>query len=372
MTRDPKNNNTPQMEIHSKTDLQKTAATELPKVAAPKTRHSLYLRHWVQIILFAVIIGVGIQFAIFVHQAQSMGPVSVQRPPGVEGFLPIGALMGWKLFFSTGIWDPIHPAAMVILGFSAIVCLALRKSFCSWICPVGTLSEWMWRLGRLVMGRNFQPPYWIDILLRSAKYALLGFFVWVIFQMDARAIIEFLQSPYYKMSDVKMLHFFTRMTALTGGVLLFLTVGSFFLRNFWCRYLCPYGALMGLFAMVGPTHIQRCTDSCIDCGRCTKACPYHLPVEHKQAIRGPECTGCLDCIESCPVKGTLSLKTMGSRQKSWSAAWLGITIVLLLALSIYTARITGHWQGRVHTREFQILLQQIDAPQMTHPSVGNK
>ncbi len=368
-------------DTNSKTDLTENCSTPDPKGSGAKNspdmnvskkRSPIYLRQWVQIILFAVTVAMGIQFAIFVHQAQSMGPITVQRPPGVEGFLPIGALMGWKLFITTGIWDPIHPAAMVILGFATLICLVLRKSFCSWICPVGTLSEWVWRLGQRVMGRNFQIPYWIDIVLRSAKYALLGFFVWVIFQMDARAIIGFLQSPYYKMSDVKMLHFFTRMTTLTGGVLLFLTIGSFFMRNFWCRYLCPYGALMGLFAMIGPTRIERCANSCIDCGRCTKACPYHLPVEHKKAIRSPECSGCLDCIQSCPVKGTLSFKTIGLRQKSWSTAGLGITIILVLVLSIYTARITGHWQGRVHKREFQVLLKQIDAPQMTHPSVSRK
>ena len=341
------------------------------KLPSEKGRR-LYLRHWIQLILFVVTVAIGIQFTIFVHQAQTMGPVTVQRPPGVEGFLPIGALMGWKMFCITGMWDPIHPAAMVILGFAALVCFALRKSFCSWICPVGTLSEWVWRLGRRWMGRNFQLPKWIDILFRVAKYALLGFFVWVILQMDIRAIIGFIQSPYYKMSDVKMLHFFTRMTALTGGVLLLLTIGSFFVRNFWCRYLCPYGALMGLFAMLGPSHIQRDKKSCIDCGRCTKACPYHLPVEHKEKIRSPECTGCLDCIQVCPVKNTLSFKTTKVHKNGWSAAGLGLTIILVFVLSIYTARITGHWQSRLSTGEFKHLLQRIDAPQMTHPTVCGK
>jgi len=333
-------------------------------------RFGLNLRQWTQIVFFALTVFVGIQFAVFIHQVHSPEPVTVRRPPGVEGFLPIGALMGWKLFLSTGLWDPIHPAAMVILGFAALVSFMLRKSFCSWICPVGALSEWLWRLGRRTMGRNFQIPQWPDRVLRSSKYLLLGFFVWVILQMDARAILEFLQSPYYKMSDVKMLQFFTRMSALTGVVLLFLAIGSVYIRNFWCRYLCPYGALMGLLALIGPSHVRRCPDTCINCGRCAKACPYNLAVDRKSIIISPECTACLECIQVCPVKGALRFQTLGKRGKDWVMTGLGIAIVLIFVLSITAARITGHWQSRVDMREYRHLLQQIDTPQMTHPGAG--
>lgn len=324
-------------------------------------------RHWVQIIFFALTVAIGIQFAIFVHQAGQTGALTVQRPPGVEGFLPIGALMGWKLFFATGMWDPIHPAAMVIFGFAAVLCFSLRKSFCSYICPAGTLSEWLWRMGRRLLGRNFLPSKWIDIPFRVCKYALLGFFVYIIAQMDTRAIVGFLHSPYYKMSDVKMLHFFTQMSTLTGGVLLLLLIGSFFIRNFWCRYLCPYGALMGLLAMLGPTRIHRSSDTCIDCGRCTKACPYHLPVDQKNSVHSPECSGCLVCVQICPVPGTLALKTGGTKGPKWAALRLSITLILFFVLSVYTARITGHWQSQMTTLSFRHHLQQIDAPHMKHP-----
>ncbi len=335
---------------------------------APRLRtEKPHLRHWVQFALLAVTLAIGIQFALFVHQADGTGAVTIQRPPGVEGFLPIGALMGWKLFFTTGIWDPIHPAAMVLLGCAALLCFALRKVFCSWLCPVGTLSEWLWRWGRRVLGRNFQLPKWLDLPLRLLKYTLLGFFVWVIFTMDTRAIAGFLHSPYYKMSDVKMLHFFTRMSTLTAGVLLVLTVGSFFTRNFWCRYLCPYGALMGLLAFIGPTRIHRRADTCVDCGRCTRACPYHLQVDQRPSIASAECTGCMDCMRVCPVKGTLKLATGGAKAKPWTRKALALAVLLTFVGTVYTARISGHWQSRVPLTEFRQHLQNIDAPEMTHP-----
>ena len=108
------------------------------------TQHPRFIgghRNWFQLGVFLATIGIGVQFFIYVHQASSNGVITVLRPPGVEGFLPIGALMGWKLFVQTGIWDPVHPAAMVLLGFAGFISLALRKSFCGWFCPVGTLSE---------------------------------------------------------------------------------------------------------------------------------------------------------------------------------------------------------------------------------------
>jgi len=330
------------------------------------------VRHWVQLGIFILTLAVGLQFAVYVFQIDGRMDITVQRPPGVEGFLPIGALMGWKLFLTTGTWDPVHPAAMVILGFAALISFGLRKSFCGWICPVGTLSEWLWKLGRRLLGRNFRLPVWFDYLLRAVKYILLGFFVWVIFKMDRTAIEAFLHSPYYKVSDVKMLHFFTRMTALTAGVLFIVTLASVFIRNFWCRYLCPYGALMGLLAFFGPTRIRRNSDNCINCGKCEQQCPYYLPVDQKPRIFSPECNGCMDCTRVCPVANTLELKTYGIWQTVWSTVSLAVVILGLFVGSVYFARVTGHWQGKVKDTEFRQLLKQIDAPEMTHPGIPMK
>jgi polyferredoxin len=262
--------------------------------------YSWGLRNSIQLAIFLVTLGIGIHFFIYFLQVSGDGTITVSRPAGVEGFLPIGALMGWKLFVLTGIWDPVHPAAMVILGFAGLISLTLRKSFCGWFCPVGTLSEWLWKLGRKVFGRNYRIPVWLDFPLRSLKYLLLGFFVWTIFSMSRLTILAFLRSPYYKMSDAKMLFFFTQMSTTTFVVLAILVLASLVFRNFWCRYLCPYGALTGLLALVSPTRIQRNSDTCIECKLCSEVCPYHLPVDRKDRIISPECNGCMDCTLVCP------------------------------------------------------------------------
>ena len=325
------------------------------------------IRNWIQLGVFMLTIAIGLQFFIYIHQALNQGAITVHRPPGVEGFLPIGALMGWKLFLATGIWDPVHPAAMVILGFAGLISFLLRKSFCSWFCPVGTLSEWIWKLGATIFGKNMILPKWLDYPLRSVKYLLLVFFVWIIFSMETRAVLAFLQGDYYKISDVKMLFFFTKMTWVTFVVLLFLTLVSLPVKNFWCRYLCPYGALMGIFALLSPSRVKRNPDNCIKCGRCSSICPSLLPVDKKIRISSPECSGCMDCTEICPVEDTLNLKTVGFGKKVWSTIAVGVVILVLFSGLVVTARVSGHWQTRIPENEFRMVLQRIDSPELTHP-----
>ena len=331
--------------------------------ATPFSR--LGIRNLVQIGSLVLLCALGLKFALFVRQMEAGGPVTLSRPAGVEAFLPIGALMGWKRFLSSGDWDLVHPAAMAIFGFAVASAFLLRKGFCSWLCPVGTLSEWAGRLGIRLFGKNFRPPRSLDLLLQLPKYLLLGFFLRVILTMSDVAISMFLKTPYYVMADVKMLHFFTKMSATTMGGLLLLALASLFLRNFWCRYLCPYGALLGLFSALSPTRIRRNEDSCIQCGKCNRACPNQIPVMDKTEVISPECTACMDCVCACPVEETLTLKApFGIRfsPKGFALVFLGA-----LLLTVVGFKSIGLWESRVHPDMFREYLPRIDAPFMRHP-----
>lgn len=329
-----------------------------------------HLRNWIQLVVFMATILIGIQFYLYVHQPFGSETPGIGRPAGVEGFLPIGALMSWKRFFVTGEWDMIHPTAMVIFGFAMGVSFLFRKSFCSWFCPIGTLSEWAWKFGRKVFGRNFHLPIWLDTLLRSMKYLLLGFFVWIIGRMSAEAITMFIHSPYYKISDVKMLRFFTHMSLTTGIVLSILIIGSLFIQNFWCRYFCPYGALTGLLGALGPTRIRRDPKTCTDCGKCSRACPHRIKISEKRAIYSPECTGCMDCVKDCRSNGTLDLYSgVAGKGFFWSRKTFGIVFIAIYSVVITLAIINGYWQSELPESEFRLLLEQIDSPSITHPGL---
>jgi polyferredoxin len=327
---------------------------------APRDR-SQALRRGVQLVFLALNAWVGLEFYLFVRYYETGGrSMWAQRPSGVEGWLPIAALMNWKVFAATGRMPSLHPAGMLLLAVFLAASWIFRKSFCGWLCPVGAISEALWRLGRRIFGRNFHLPRRLDAGLRSLKYLLLGLFLFAVGSMSVEAIRAFLEGPYGMVDDVKMLNFFRFLGPAGWLVIAALAVASLFIQNFWCRYLCPYGALMGLAALASPLRIRRDRASCIDCGRCAKACPSSLPVDRLVSIRSAECTACLACVAACPAAGALFLSApRRKRVPAWAVA-AGLAFLFLGVCG--WARLSGHWQTPLpsqvyfelvpHTNEF--------------------
>lgn len=287
------------------------------------------------------------------------------RPAGVEGWLPIAGLMNLKYWLTTGHLPGTHPAALfLLLSFLAIAFL-FRKAFCSWLCPVGTLSEYLWRAGRQVFRRNFRLPRWFDLGLRSLKYLLLGFFVWAaVANMSADAIEQFMHSPYGAIADVRMLNFFRYLGETAAIVLGGLVVTSVLVQNFWCRYLCPYGALLGLSSLLSPLRIRRSLASCIDCAKCAKACPASLPVDKLVTIKSAECTGCLECVAVCPAEGALQLALppwSESPDRGRLPAWaMAAGIAVLFVGIVGYAKTAGYWNGDVPNYVYRQLIPQAN------------
>ena len=314
---------------------------------------------------FALNLWIGAQFYLFVRYFEDGGFGRFERPPGVEGWLPIASLMNLKFWITTGMIPQVHPAGMFLLIAFVAMSWVFRKTFCSWLCPVGTVSEYLWKLGRETFRRNWTLPRWLDLGLRSLKYILLGLFGWAVYSMTPRAIQEFLESPYGVVADVKMLDFFRKMGLATAVTLAALALLSIFVRNFWCRYLCPYGALMGLASMLSPVRIRREPDKCIDCAKCAKACPSSLPVDRLVQIRSAECIGCLECVAVCPAEGALDLKTAAPRRwrvPAWAVAAgvAGIFFGIVLG-----AQMAGHWGTQVPDEVYRELIPR--AREFSHP-----
>lgn len=330
-----------------------------------------YIRYAVQWGIFFFLAYAGYKFYLFVEHftyAETLTPapetILSMRPPSVEGFLPIGALMALKLWITTGIFDLIHPAGLVIFIAAVMMSLLLKKSFCGWICPVGALSDVVWKLGRKIFNRNFTLPKYADYPLRSLKYFFVMFFIYVIvIKMPPSEIFKFLEGDYYVIADVKMLYFFTKMTTLTFITLLILFIGSLLYKNFWCRYLCPYGALLGILSLCSPMKITRNKDACIDCGKCTKNCPSLLPVDKKIRVKSPECTGCLTCVSHCPAKGALDMSF--SKRRILNPLVFAILIIGLFLGAIGIGKIADRWNSAVTYEQYKRITPQ--ASRLEHP-----
>lgn len=313
-------------------------------------------RRLVQIGFLVLIAAIGVQFYLFVASCLDPSRAPVTRPPGVAGFLPIAGLMGLRHWLTTGHLDAVQPSAAVLLLLAILVSLALKKSFCSWICPVGTLSEWLWRL----RGRLFKRwprhgvPRWLDALLMAPKYLLLAFFgTFVLWKMAPEDLAAYVEGPYNRVADVRMLAFFLHPSTLTLAVLASLMVLSFLVKNAWCRYLCPYGALLGLTSFLSPVKVKRVDPACTHCSACTRVCPMHLKVHELGTVRSPECTGCLLCVDACPVPESLVVTSVPTPDRR-RLAWASLALVLLLYLGgIAAARLAGRWHSGIGRQEYE-------------------
>lgn len=310
-------------------------------------------RFIIQIAFVFLCIWIGYDFYKFVSFLESGGATEFStRPPGVDGFLPISSMMSLYYFLQTGIIHNAHPAGLVIFFAIILMSFLIGKSFCSWFCPVGFISEMLGNLGEKIFRRKIKMPKFLDYPLRSIKYLLLAFLFYTVFlMMNVAALKAFLDSPYNIVADVKMYYFFAKISQFSLIVIGVLLVLSVVFRNFWCRYLCPYGALLGLISLFSPAKIKRNAETCTDCKACTKACPSFIKVHKMKSVISDECTSCMSCIDACPVKSTLYFKPVLVKKEINKKIAAGILIsVFLLATGV--AMLAGSWQNNVSKEEY--------------------
>jgi polyferredoxin len=328
---------------------------------------SQFLRSTIQLAFVLLCIWIGVEFYLFMQWGMSNGQtVFTERPPGAEGFLPISALMSLKYWLQTGIINNVHPSGLFIFIAIVAISLVMKKAFCSWLCPIGTLSESLWMLGKKLFKRDFNTPRWVDYPLRSLKYLLLFFFAYSIWQMDVFSLEEFIHSPYNKVADIKMYQFFANISTFALWTIIAMMALSFVIKNFWCRFLCPYGALLGIAGWLSPLKITRNKSTCVDCELCTKACPSNIKVHNTKRVWSDECMSCMLCVEACPVKSTLDVR-VSSLSKVAVPNWvLGSLVAGLFVAITGMAILTGNWQNGISQEEYQRRFQNLESPVYQH------
>lgn len=176
---------------------QVTSARPRRKLGKRAAReHSQGLRHAFQLAFLVLNGWIGVQFYFFARYYETGGQsVRAGRPAGVEGWLPIASLMNLKVLLLTGRAPRIHPAGTFLLIAFLASSWIFRKSFCGWLCPVGTISESLWRIGLKLFRRNLRLPRAVDVPFRGIKYILLGLFLYAVGFMSVTAIHQFWRAP---------------------------------------------------------------------------------------------------------------------------------------------------------------------------------
>jgi polyferredoxin len=172
--------------------------------------------------------------------------------------------------------------------------------------------------------------------------------------MSGDAVLAFIAGDYNKIADVQMLDFFLHLSGTPLLVICLLVAGSFFLRNPFCRFLCPYGALLGLLSRLSPVKIQRAEHACISCGGCNRACPSHLDVMHAARVCSEECIGCLRCVSNCPKPEALQPRLKSGKVVP-GVLFAGAVVVVFIGGTLI-GRATGHWHSSIQPAEYRELL----------------
>jgi polyferredoxin len=317
-----------------------------------ENRGSQTIRRAVQLLFLFIVCFIGFRFSQFAGAFETGMLPSMNRPAGVEAFLPIGALVSLKYFILTGVINQIHPSGLVIFLIICATALVAKKGFCSWICPFGLFSEYLTKLHYQIFKHGVMPPVWLDRILRSVKYLLAGFFIWsIFFKMPLEAIEGFINSPYNILADLKMFRFFTAISMTAFFVIIGLIIFSILIRNFWCRYLCPYGAVIGILSLLSLGKINFSKSHCSDCGRCEKICPGQISIRQGKTSFSLECSACLQCVNTCPEESALQYSFFGNRIIAGSIS-IGVILIFMFTGGIFLAKKTGNWQNKVSNKTY--------------------
>ncbi|MBZ5582245.1 MAG: 4Fe-4S binding protein [Acidobacteriia bacterium] len=209
---------------------------------------------------------------------------------------PIGSIQN----VTVALTNPAYSIPIVVTAvffIPLVVALFFGRAFCGGVCPIGAIQD-------LVVLKPIQTPRRLDRILGLLKYVYLGLAIF--FALKPGMARDFLICRFDP-----FVGFFRRTGAphmfMLGGA--FLITGMFVGRPY-CRYLCPYGALLGWCTRLARRGVTVTPDKELDCGLCARACPYGA-IEKMRAVR-KDCLYCARCYGSCPVYRRRSVSGAGS------------------------------------------------------------
>jgi polyferredoxin len=227
-----------------------------------------------------------------------------------EAFCPFGGAESlWGLFRTGEFSCALGPLNLSM--FIAVVGLALvaKKAFCGWACPIGYLGELASRLSGMTWRNRPQVGHRANGLLKLLRYAALGLALFFTYRLGELVLRGF--DPFYVIFSGFGHGTFGWITYATTGAII---VGAFIVPMFFCRYLCPMGATFDPLSRLGLIKIVRNDELCTQCEDCGRACPHDIKPFEVERVSHRDCTNCLECMDSCPVEGSLKLNaTLWSR-----------------------------------------------------------
>jgi len=267
---------------------------------------SIWIRRVVQIFFFVFVALISVNHTL----AESGGGIPLLSSASLHSLCPFGGVITIYQYATVGTFvQKIHESAFVLMIIGFALAILFGPVFCGWVCPLGTIQEWMAKWGKKLFRRRYNHfiPARIDNILRYARYLVLAWVVYVTATSGTLIFAEY--DPYFA-----LFNFWSSEVAIGGLVILGLTlVLSLFVERPWCKYACPYGAVLGITNLFRVFKIKRAESTCKADGACSIMCPMNIPVDSVKTVRNHQCISCLECTSeaTCPVASTVVFSAGG-------------------------------------------------------------
>ena len=298
-----------------------------------------------------------------------------------ETYCPMGGLQALATYLAQGSLPCSMSSVQVMMGIALVAAIVLfSKLFCAYICPIGTVQDLVGKARNAMKIKSIKVRNGsaLDKILRIVKYALI---FWILYMtVEASELFCKNLDPYYAVATGFKGEITLWMSLVSIGCVV---LGSFLIDMFWCRYLCPLGAisnslkfwlwigvlfgayyvadvlgadipwavLLGGFCILGYLlevfhskpkmqilYVMKDQAACNNCGLCMKKCPYHVDIKscRNGKVESVDCTLCGECVAACST-GALKI---GVCRNGKSRLWNYAPAVLTVALIAF-----GLWAG---------------------------
>ena len=245
------------------------------KRKAPHRFHAVnFIRAAVQLVSFIVVP------ALFISIFSSIGEI-------------YRAIISGTFDFSAYAWR------MVLVAAIFAVTIIWGRFFCGFICSFGAMQDLLW-LGGKHLPKKIKIPEKADKVLRLLKWAVLLFIVAGVWTFSAEGTT--LWSPWTIFGMYATFKGFpsgTYLLSVGGLLMLVIIIGSVFIERFFCKYLCPLGALFSVASRFRIFRIKKPSAQCGHCKLCTGQCTMAIPMNRYDTITSGECINCLRCTTVC-------------------------------------------------------------------------
>jgi len=291
----------------------------------------MYLR-WGLLALFVVLVSI----AAYLHQV-----LGGTKAPSIHAICPFGGLESLYQVFTAGSFiGKIFAGTLTLFVITLIVALLFRRSFCGLICPFGAIQEFFAKLGQKIFKRKLIMPATLDKPLRYLKYVVLV--VTIVYAWKTAGLWMAPYDPWSAYAHLPEGLESVWAESAVGLIILAVTVlGSVMYDRFFCKYLCPMGALYGIAGKISPFKVVRNESECIDCGICSKGCPVNIDVQHSLKVSTAECLNCQTCVLNCPKTGGLDHQFGNKVIKPLTVI---VLVMVVFFCSIFASQAAGIYQ----------------------------